>query len=62
MIGLDASEAVLTSAKSGLGIPDVLEAIVSKIPPPKGDRAAPLPRCSSTAGTTPTSAWSSSSA
>ncbi len=42
IIGLDASEAVLTSAKSGLGVADVLEAIVAKIPPPKGDRNAPL--------------------
>src|SRR6187401_3481074 len=42
IIGLDASEAVLTSAKSGLGIEDVLEAVVRKIPPPKGDRTAPL--------------------
>src|SRR5688572_29769247 len=42
VIGLDASEAVLTSAKSGIGIADVLEAVVAKIPPPKGDRAAPL--------------------
>ena len=42
IIGLDASEAVLTSAKSGIGVADVLEAIVEKIPPPKGDRNAPL--------------------
>jgi len=42
IIGIDASEAVLTSAKSGLGIEDVLEAVVHKIPPPKGDRAGPL--------------------
>ncbi len=42
IIGLDASEAVLTSAKSGLGVEDVLEAIVAKIPPPKGDKTAPL--------------------
>jgi GTP-binding protein LepA len=42
IIGIDASEAVLTSAKSGIGIADVLEAIVKKIPPPKGDRDAPL--------------------
>ena len=42
IIGLDASEAVLTSAKSGLGVEDVLEAIIAKIPPPKGDRNAPL--------------------
>ncbi len=42
VIGLDASEAVLTSAKSGIGIKEVLEAVVKKIPPPKGDPAAPL--------------------
>ena len=42
VIGLDASEAVLASAKSGIGIDDILEAIVAKIPGPKGDRAAPL--------------------
>ena len=38
VIGIDASEAVLISAKSGLGVPDVLEAIVHRLPPPKGDR------------------------
>ncbi len=42
IIGLDASGAILTSAKSGIGIIDVLEAIVTRIPPPKGDRKAPL--------------------
>ncbi|HOB12998.1 MAG TPA: translation elongation factor 4, partial [Novosphingobium sp.] len=42
IIGLDASDAVMTSAKSGIGIEDVLEAVVTKIPPPKGDRDAPL--------------------
>ena len=42
VIGLDASQAVLTSAKSGIGIADVLEAIVTRIPPPKGDPARPL--------------------
>ena len=42
IIGIDASEAVLTSAKSGIGIEDVLEALVAKIPPPTGDRTAPL--------------------
>ena len=42
IIGLDASEAVLASAKSGIGIDEVLQAIVDKVPPPKGDRNAPL--------------------
>jgi GTP-binding protein LepA len=42
IIGLDASDAVLASAKSGIGIEDVLEAVVTKIPPPKGTVDAPL--------------------
>ncbi len=42
VIGIDASNAVLASAKSGIGIEDVLEAVVQRIPPPKGDPAAPL--------------------
>src|SRR3954452_1991123 len=42
VIGLDASEAGPISAKTGLGIGDVLEAIVQRLPPPKGDEAAPL--------------------
>lgn len=42
VIGLDASDAIEISAKSGLGIPDVLEAIVTRLPAPKGDRNAPL--------------------
>ena len=42
VIGIDASEAVLCSAKSGLGIEDVLEAVVTRLPPPKGDPDAPL--------------------
>ena len=42
VIGLDASNAVMTSAKSGIGIEEVLDAIVERIPPPKGDRDAPL--------------------
>jgi GTP-binding protein LepA len=42
VIGIDASDAVEISAKTGLGIPDVLEAIVTRLPAPKGDPAAPL--------------------
>ncbi len=42
VIGLDASDAVLASAKTGLGIDEILEAIVARIPPPKGDVKAPL--------------------
>jgi GTP-binding protein LepA len=42
VIGLDASDAIMISAKTGLGVPDVLEAIVTRLPPPKGDRDATL--------------------
>src|SRR5689334_14573277 len=42
VIGLDASNAVMISAKTGLNIDQVLEAIVTRLPPPKGDRDAPL--------------------
>jgi len=42
VIGLDASDAVLTSAKSGIGIDDVLETIVEKVPAPTGDPDGPL--------------------
>ncbi len=42
VIGLDASEAVETSGKSGLGVDDLLEAIVNRLPAPQGDASAPL--------------------
>ena len=42
IIGIDASEAVCASAKSGLGINEILEQIIAKIPPPEGDRDADL--------------------
>jgi GTP-binding protein LepA len=42
VIGLDASNSILISAKTGLNVGEVLEAIVTRLPPPKGDRAAPL--------------------
>lgn len=42
VIGLDASDAVEISAKTGLGVPDVLEAIVQRLPAPKGDAKASL--------------------
>ncbi len=42
IIGLDGSGAILTSAKEGIGITDVLEAVVHRLPPPSGDASAPL--------------------
>ncbi|HBX72951.1 MAG TPA: elongation factor 4, partial [Halieaceae bacterium] len=42
IIGIDATEACLVSAKSGMGIEDALEYLVENIPPPEGDREAPL--------------------
>jgi len=41
-IGLDASQAIMASAKEGKGVPEILEAIVKHVPPPSGDREAPL--------------------
>ncbi len=41
-VGLDASDSVLISAKTGQGVPDVLEAVVKKVPPPKGNPDNPL--------------------
>jgi len=42
VIGIEASDAVRCSAKTGEGVEDVLEALIAKVPPPKGDPAAPL--------------------
>ncbi len=42
VIGIDAADAILCSAKTGMGIDDILETIVAKIPPPVGDREKPL--------------------
>ena len=42
IIGIEARDAVLTSAKTGYGVEDVLDAIIARIPPPQGDPAAPL--------------------
>src|SRR5437868_3951791 len=42
IIGIDGSTAILTSAKEGIGIADVLEAVIHRLPPPAGDESAPL--------------------
>src|SRR5215213_4675369 len=42
VIGIDATQAILCSAKSGMGVDDVLDAVIARIPPPKGDPGAPL--------------------
>jgi len=42
VIGIDASEAIPCSAKSGMGVEDILEAIIAKVPPPRGNPAGPL--------------------
>jgi GTP-binding protein LepA len=41
-VGIDATDAIPVSAKTGLGVPDILEAIVNRLPPPQGDAEAPL--------------------
>ncbi|OIQ96441.1 elongation factor 4 [mine drainage metagenome] len=42
VIGIDATAAILASAKTGLGVEDILEAVIARIPPPQGDPGAPL--------------------
>ena len=42
VIGIDASDAIPCSAKTGMGVEDILEAVIARIPPPKGDPEAPL--------------------
>jgi len=42
VIGLEAKDAILCSAKTGLGVENILEAVIKKIPPPKGDKNQPL--------------------
>jgi GTP-binding protein LepA len=42
VIGIDATDAIPCSAKTGMGVEDILEAVIARIPPPKGDPAAPL--------------------
>jgi GTP-binding protein LepA len=42
VIGIDASEAVTCSAKTGMAVADVIEEMIAKVPPPKGDASAPL--------------------
>jgi len=42
VIGIDATDAILASAKTGLGVQDIIEAVIARIPPPKGDPEAPL--------------------
>ena len=42
VIGIDASDAIPCSAKTGMGVEDILEAVIARIPPPKGDPDAPL--------------------
>ena len=58
VIGIDASGAIPASAKLGIGIDEILEAIVQRIPPPQGDPDGPSAASSSTPGSTSTAASS----
>jgi GTP-binding protein LepA len=42
VIGIDATDAIPCSAKTGMGIDDIIEAVIARVPPPKGDAASPL--------------------
>ena len=42
VIGIDATDAIPCSAKTGMGVDDILEAVIARVPPPKGDTTAPL--------------------
>ena len=54
IVGIEAQDAVCCSAKTGLGVEDVLETIVANIPPPEGDTEAPLQALIIDSGLTPT--------
>jgi GTP-binding protein LepA len=56
-VGLDATDALPVSAKTGLGVPEVLEAIVARLPPPTGDIEAPLQALIFDSWFDPTAAW-----
>jgi len=57
-VGLDATDAIPVSAKTGQGVDEVLEAIVHRLPPPTGDPDAPLQRLFSIRGSMPIAASS----
>ncbi len=58
VIGIPADDAILTSARQGIGIHEMLEAVVNRVPPPKGDPDGPLRALIFDASTTHTAAWS----
>jgi GTP-binding protein LepA len=60
VIGIDAQDAIRCSAKTGEGVDDVIEAVIERIPPPKGDPDRRSRPSSSTRGSTTTWAWSCS--